>query len=205
MLDDADLREAKITVSNDLDETIIETLINSGAPVDVWGVGTQMVTGGNDAAFCGVYKMAACENAEGQMTPVMKFSDNPEKTTNPGLKQVWRIQDNQGAAIVDVLTLDDIETLEPEQRYCFWHPSADYRHFYHVTEGALQPLLQKRLSNGEPCGPQPSLKEIRAHCEADLATFDATYKRLLNPHIYKVSITEKLRSLKLDLIGKRGN
>jgi nicotinate phosphoribosyltransferase len=162
-----------------------------------------MVTGGNDSAFTGVYKMTACENADGQMLPVMKFSDNPEKTTNPGLKQVWRIKDSGGAALADVLALDspnETEMLKSGSRHCFWHPAADYRHFYHTIEGELQPLLKKRLSGGKSCSPQPSLNEIRAHSAADLETFDSTYKRLLNPHVYKVSITEKIRNLKLDLI-----
>ena len=206
MLDEAGLNKATITVSNDLDESIIDTLVNSGAPVDVWGVGTRLVTGGNDPAFTGVYKMAACEDENGHMAPVMKFSDNPDKTTNPGLKQVWRVKDEKGSALADVLALDgdtaagEAETLTQGSRYSFWHPSADYRHFYHVIEGTPQPLLKKRLDNGERCLPQPSLPEIRAFSEADLTIFDSTYKRLLNPHVYKVSITEKLRSLKLDII-----
>jgi nicotinate phosphoribosyltransferase len=203
MLNNADLNNATITASNDLDESIIETLVNSGVPVDVWGVGTRLVTGGNDSAFTGVYKMTACEGADGRMEPVMKLSDNPEKTTNPGPKQVWRIKDSQGAALADVLALDgaaDAETIELGYRYRFWHPSADYRHFYHITEWAPQPLLKKYIADGEICGPRPSLNEIRAHSAADLETFDSTYKRRLNPHVYKVSITEKLRDLKLELI-----
>ena len=205
MLDDAGFNEATITISNELNETIIETLTNSGAPVDMWGVGTQMVTGGDDAAFTGVYKMAACEDTDGQKTPVMKFSDNPEKTTNPGIKQVWRIKNSQGMALADVMALDtanEAEILKPDSRCRFWHPSADYRYFYHTIGEEPQPLLKKYLEGGEPCRPRPSLDEIRAHSAADLEIFDSTYKRLLNPHVYKVSISEKLRSLKLGLIEK---
>jgi nicotinate phosphoribosyltransferase len=202
MLDEAGLTKVAITVSNELDESIIETLVNSGAPVDQWGVGTQMVTGGNEAAFTGVYKMTACEDTNGEMAPVMKISDNPEKTTNPGIKQVWRIKNSQGMALADVMALDneDAGELGPDTRACFWHPAADYRHFYHVIETPLQPLLKKFLADGEPCRPLPSLDEIRAYSVADLETFDSTYKRLLNPHGYKVSITGKLRNLKLELI-----
>jgi len=161
-----------------------------------------MVTAGTDPALSGIYKMTACEDANGRMAPVMKFSDNPEKTTNPGTKQVWRIKDNNGMALADVLALDDddIQALRPGERGRFWHPAADYRHFYHTIESPLQPLLKERLSGGELCGPLPSLDEIRSHSAADLETLDATYKRLLNPHGYKVSITEKLRSLKLELL-----
>jgi nicotinate phosphoribosyltransferase len=203
LLDEAGLNGAAITVSNDLDESIIETLVNSGAPVDTWGVGTQMVTGGSDSAFTGVYKLAACEDAQGRMIPVMKFSDNPEKTTNPGVKQVWRVTDSRGAAVADVLTLDRAdsrETLKKGERYAFWHPQADYRHFYHLIEGDVEPLLSPRLANGELATDLPPLSEIRSRAAANLACFDATYKRLLNPHVYKVSISEKLRALKLNLI-----
>jgi nicotinate phosphoribosyltransferase len=203
MLDSAGLNEATITVSNELNETIIETLVNSGAPVNTWGVGTQMVTGGDDSAFTGVYKMAACEDDGGHIAPVMKFSDNPEKTTNPGVKQVWRITDSHGSALADVLALDDDDALEPGNNCRFWHPSTDYRHFYHTIEIPPQPLLKKYLDNGESCKTLPLLDEVRAHSAADLETFDSTYKRLLKPHIYKVSITEKLRALKMNLIENR--
>jgi len=202
MLDNAGLNKATITASSDLDESIIETLVNAGAPVDTWGVGTRMVTGTADAAFSGIYKMAACEDADGRLAPVMKFSDNPEKTTNPGIKQVWRLRDSKGAALADVLALDndDVAAMQPGTRARFWHPAADYRHFFHIIEMPPQPLLKERIAGGKLCGPHPSLNDIRAHCAADLDAFDATYKRLLNPHGYKVSITEKLRGLKLDLL-----
>jgi len=202
MLDEAGLNKAAITVSSDLDELIIENLVNAGAPVDTWGVGTRMVTGGTDSAFSGVYKMAACEDENGRMSPVMKFSDNPEKTTNPGIKQVWRIKDSKGAALADVLSLDDddIAAMKIGDRGRFWHPAADYRHFFYIIETLPQPLLKKHFSDGKVCGPQPSLDEIRAYSAADLDAFDVTYKRLLNPHGYKVSITEKLRNIKLELL-----
>jgi nicotinate phosphoribosyltransferase len=201
-LDSAGLSEATITVSGDLDEFIIETLVNSGAPVNMWGVGTRLVSGASDSALAGVYKMAACEDANGQLSPVMKFSDNPEKATNPGLKQVWRITDSHGAALADVLALED-DVLELGSTYRFWHPAADYRHFDHTIEAAPRPLLQQYLANGQRCRPQISLDKIRSRSAADIETFDSTYKRLLKPHIYKVSITEKLRALKLNLIESR--
>jgi nicotinate phosphoribosyltransferase len=200
-LNEAGLQKAFITVSNDLDENIIENLVKDGAPVDSWGVGTRMVTGGNVAAFTGVYKLTAV--LEGKTAiPVMKFSDNPEKTTNPGVKQVWRIWDKNGQAVADLLGIyDDADTPKEGMRCCFWHPSADYRHFYHVIENA-EPMLKNRIENGELTAELPKLDEIKAYTNANLNRFDATYKRLLNPHIYKVSITENLRKLKLELIEK---
>jgi nicotinate phosphoribosyltransferase len=203
LLDEAGFTRAAITVSNDLDEAIIRALTAAGAPVDTWGVGTQMVTGGNEAAFTGVYKLAAREDAAGLLIPAIKFSDNPEKTTTPGIKQLWRIKDPQGKAVADVLTLDDPEnpdTLEKGKRYALWHPSADYRHFYHEIEGGAETLLKPRLMKGKPAGPLPSLNDIRARRAAELESLDSSYTRLLNPHVYKVSISPRLRDLKLALI-----
>jgi nicotinate phosphoribosyltransferase len=203
MLDDAGFNDASITVSNELDENIIENLVRLGAPVDTWGVGTNMVTGGSDAALTGVYKMSAVEDKNGNMTPVMKFSDNPEKTTNPGVKQIWRLKDDQGAPLADVLALDgpdEVESIEMGSRLRFWHPSGDYRNFFHEITAEPQPLLKMRLNKGQRQGPRLSLVEIRSFSGQELEALNSTYKRLLNPHIYKVSMTGKLRSLKLKLI-----
>jgi nicotinate phosphoribosyltransferase len=210
-LDAAGLKKAFITVSNDLDEYIIHALKDANAPVDVWGVGTQMVTGGKEAAFTGVYKLTASEDSSGKLVAKMKFSDNPEKTTNPAVKQVWRVTDKDGMAVADVLTLEDSrnpadnpDTIEKGATYSFWHPSADYRRFTHTLEGNAEPLLARRLSGGKTGGGEtsekPSILEIQNRVRAGLESFDQTYKRMLNPHIYKVSVSEKLRALKLELI-----
>ena len=201
LLDEAGLEKAYITVSNDLDEHIIENLVKDGAPVDSWGVGTRLVTGGNASAFPGVFKLAARIEG-GSPSPVMKFSDNPEKTTNPGVKQVWRILDKNGGAMADVLGLDDEDEPKAGGRYCLWHPSADYRHIFYNIDGKVKPLLKKRLEGGKLTEEQPALAEIRSRAAESLESFDSTYKRLLNPHVYKVSMTDKLRSLKLELIEK---
>jgi nicotinate phosphoribosyltransferase len=206
MLDTAGLPNATIAVSNDLDESIIQTLTNAGAPINSWGVGTQMVTGGNDAAFTGVYKLMAKEDSSGRLCPTIKFSDNPEKTTTPGVKQVWRLKDSQGMALADILGLEssiadfEADRIEPGQRYAFWHPSADYRHFYHTPQSSPEPLLKLCLQDGRLARKEPSLEDIRRFVKEDLDSFDQSYKRFLNPHIYKVSITWGLRELKLKLI-----
>ncbi|MCL2093286.1 MAG: nicotinate phosphoribosyltransferase [Treponema sp.] len=202
-LDAEGLHDARITVSNDLDELIIKTLVDAGAPINIWGVGTQMITGGTEAAFTGVYKLAASCNQEGELSARIKFSDNPEKTTNPGVKQVWRICDQEGMFLADVLALDDKndgEVIEEGQDYTFWHPQVDYRRFQHRLEGKAIPLLKEHLRDGKPLHPPPSLHDLRQGLLQDLDSLDQSYKRMLNPHIYKVSITERLRALKLDLI-----
>ena len=204
LLDNAGLNKAFITVSNDLDEYIIETLVKEHAPVDSWGVGTRLVTGGNAVSFAGVYKLSAIQKKPGSdYTPVMKFSDNPDKTTNPGVKQVWRIKDKAGSAVADVMSVDDgCDDPKEGNSYSFWHPSADYRHFSYIIDGSVQPLLKKCVEDGKLICNEKTLAEIKANAVTNLESFDSTYKRLLNPHIYKVSITGRLRALKLDLIQK---
>jgi nicotinate phosphoribosyltransferase len=208
MLDAAGFPGATITVSNDLDESIIQALTNAKAPVNSWGVGTRMVTGAEDAAFTGVYKLAARENEAGVMEAAIKFSDNPDKTTTPGVKQVWRLRDKNGFAVADILSLDmqipgqapGADTLKKGERRTFWHPATDYRHFVHLVENEAEPLLKPRLSGGRPVREDDSLPRIQERVKSELDHLDQTYKRFLNPHIYKVSITERLRALKLALI-----
>ena len=106
-------------------------------------------------------------------------------------------------AVADVLSLDDPENpdiIEKGKRCVFWHPAADYRHFYHEAGGGAEPLLKLRLENGNPRGQRPALAEIRARTAEALESLDSSHKRLLYPHIYKVSITSRLRDLKLELI-----
>ena len=205
MLDEAGFKDATITVSNDLDESIIKALSDAKAPVNTWGVGTHMVTGGSQAAFPGIYKLAASVNANGELEAKMKFSDNPEKTTNPGIKQVWRITDANGLYVADVLALEDpsgSDAIKKGSSHTFWHPQADYRHFNHTVDGDAAPLLTERLKDGKLTCKNQSLNEIRSHVHRGLEALDQSYKRILNPHIYKVSVTEQLRALKLELIKK---
>jgi len=203
MLDAAGLPNATISVSNDLDEYVIKTLTDANAPVNTWGVGTQMVTGGTEAAFNGVYKLAASDDGKGKFTARIKFSDNPAKTTNPGIKQVWRVRDNNGMCVADVLALEDPEKpdlLEKGKTYSFWHPQADYRRFIHTLDGEAEGLLKERFKDGKLICESPALTIIQNRVRKELESFDGTYKRFLNPHIYKVSVTERLRALKLELI-----
>ncbi len=203
-LDDAGCHDAFIAVSNELNEEIIETLVQQNAPIDSWGVGTHMVTGGSESSFTGVYKLAARSEQlhQTELIPTMKFSDNPEKTTNPGIKNVWRIFDETGMAVGDVLTLEGEEIIAGKE-HIFHHPSTDYRYFT-FTPSKVEPLLKLRLKEGKLVEKQLPEKErllnSKKRLQEQLAYFDSTFKRQLNPHIYKVSISEKLRDLKLSFI-----
>lgn len=204
-LDMAGFPDAKISVSNELTEEIISTLVAGGAPIDSWGVGTHMVTGGTESSFTGVYKLASRHEKEsGKMLPAMKFSDNPAKTTNPGIKDVYRLFDENGMLLADILSLEE-EKIEigKEQRY--YHPMVDYRQFV-CTASKVEPLLKLRLKNGkrteERLSDPETLRIARENMTKQLSMLDESYKRILNPHIYKVSLTEGLKNLKAEFIKK---
>jgi nicotinate phosphoribosyltransferase len=199
-LDAAGLKDAYIVVSNELDESIIEHLVADGAPVDSWGVGTRLVTGGAESAFPGVYKLAAV-GRDGRLEPTMKFSDNPEKSTNPGAKRVWRLVGEDGLALADLMALDDEEPAAGED-VILNHPSADWRRL-RVRPAEVKPLLGKVMEGGRICAELPALADIRNGLRARLERFDSTYLRLLNPHVYKVSLSSALRDLKLSFIGRQ--
>ncbi|MCR4733778.1 MAG: nicotinate phosphoribosyltransferase [Treponema sp.] len=207
-LDKAGFPQAKISVSNELTEEIITTLVAGNAPINSWGVGTHMVTGGNESSFTGVYKLAARHDKETDtMKAAMKFSDNPAKNTNPGIKNVYRLYDANGMAGADILARED-EVLEAGKEYRYYHPMVDYRQFT-FTAAKIEPLLKKRLEKGkrvtERLPDSEQLKLSRKNMTEQLDTFDESYKRILNPHIYKVSLTEKLKDLKKDFIEKNIN
>lgn len=202
-LDKAGLPKAQISVSNELTEEIIATLIAQDTPIDIWGVGTNMVTGGKDSAFTGVYKLAARHNPNGEnFIPTMKFSDNPEKTTNPGIKNLWRIYNEDGMFYADILALEN-EELTGGKTYRFYHPSIDYRQFT-FTPSKVELLLIKRLEGGKRTRKRiidaEQLIISRTRVREQLSCLDMSHQRILNPHIYKVAMTENLKDLKLAII-----
>ena len=205
-LDKAGFPQATITVSNELTEEIIETLVQQHTPINSWGVGTHMVTGGNEASFTGVYKLAARHDKNTDtMRPAMKFSDNPEKSTNPGIKNVYRLFDENGMAKADILALES-ETVSPGEERRYFHPSADYRQFSFAA-ARIQPMLRQVVKAGTRTDSTlPAAEQLRLARETmvkQLETLDDSYKRILNPHIYKVSLTEAAKDLKMEFINAR--
>ncbi len=202
-LDDAGLSDAFIAVSNDLTEEIIKLLVSDDVPIDSWGVGTHLVTGGNQSSMNGVYKLAAKMDASGVYQPTMKVSNTYEKTTNPGIKQVYRFFDADHNALADLIALED-ETIEAGRTYTFYHPMID-RDFFtlHADKYSfIEPLLNCKMKNGKRIAPAVPLKHIQQNAKQQLRTFHKSYKRLINPHIYKVSLTKRLKGLKQSLINK---
>ena len=199
-LDKAGLEDATICVSNDLTEEIIKTLVDDGVPIDSWGIGTHLVTGGNQSSLNGVYKLAAKEH-DGVFEPTMKMSNSYEKTTNPGIKQVYRFFSPDGSALADLIALED-EEIVPGKNYTFYHPfsMADYFVMKNGTYGEIRPLLKLKMKDGRRVGEKRDLREIQSFVQESLLAFHKSYKRQINPHIYKVSLSQNLKDLKLRLI-----
>lgn len=197
-LDAAGLPDAKISISNELDEQIIESLILNKAPIDSWGVGTHLVTGGHESSFTGVYKLAAHQSVDGVWHPVMKVSDNPAKITNPGIKQVWRLYDGDGFFRADIIGLYD-ESMSVGKQITYYHPLNDYQQFSFKAAKAEE-LLHPKIINGAYTGTKETLQELHQRTAQQLECLHPTSRRLLNPHIYKVSLTDTLFTMKQKLL-----
>jgi len=199
-LDDEGLEDATIAASNELDEHIIHQLLQQNAPIDTWGVGTKLVTGAPDASLSGVYKLSAV-GKRGKETPVIKVSNAPEKTTNPGIKQVYRFYEDNGCPLADLITGNN-EEIEPGKSYTFYHPGLNTRKFTLDAYEKIEPLLDLRMKGGKRTRPRESLESIQERSVKRLGNLDETFKRFLNPHIYKISLSEKLMKKKREMIQK---
>ena len=205
-----------ILLSSDLDELVvwqILTQIGSEAPrygVDpdrlikrlAYGVGTRLITSWGEPALGGVYKLVAVRNGDGWDSAI-KLSESTAKTPNPGHKRLWRIYDRRGKATADLMGLDD-EDPRGEERLLLRHPieHTEYRHILRSNTAEIEPLLVDILRDGELVYDLPPLEEIRRRRVADVERLDPGIRRLINPHIYHVSLTERLWSLKQELIEK---
>ncbi len=199
-LDRAHLAGATIVASNDLDEHAIARLVRRKAPIDVWGVGTRLVTGQDDPSLTGVYKLAAYEEA-GRQKPVMKRSDSPEKSSYPGEKQVHRVHDRRGVPRADVLALEG-ETIHAGRALDAF-TLADGARVRH--EAALvAPLLVPVMTGGAIEADRPSLNAIRDFARRELDRFDRSILRLTRPKRYPVLASRGLRDLRREL-GREGN
>lgn len=199
-LDAAGLEDATICISNDVTEEIILNLVNDGAPIDSWGIGTHLVTGGTQAALGGVYKLSAKEE-NGEFIPTLKISSSFEKTTNPGIKQVYRFYDKNNQALADLIALCD-EKIDSGVNHIFYHPfsTGDMFIMRKNNYALVRPMLTKQMEKGKRINVEPTLKELQDRVKENLSHFDKSYKRQINPHIYKVSLTGKLKDLKAELV-----
>ena len=203
MLDDAGWTECSITVSNALDERIIEDLLHQGACVDAFGVGERLITARSEPVFGGVYKLVAVETTEGELIPKIKISENLAKITNPHFKKTYRFFGNDtGKAIADYLCVFDEEVDDSHDLEIF-DPDATWKKkiVYNFTAKQLQVPI---FLNGKLVYEQPSLDEIRTYCAQQVDTLWDEVKRFDNPHNYYVDLSPKLWDIKYRLLANNG-
>ena len=199
MLDEAGFPEVKIVASNDLDENIIEGLKAQDAKIDVWGVGTQLITAADQPALGGVYKLVAREK-NGEFVPVIKISGNPEKVTNPGFKEAYRIMNKKtGKAEADYLALQHEVDIKKGERIKLFDPIHPYIYKY-IDDYEAIPLLHPIFLQGKLVYEEPTLDGIRDYHAQQMQSFWPQYLRKLNPEVYRVNLSAALWKLKMDLI-----
>jgi nicotinate phosphoribosyltransferase len=214
MLDAAGFDETRIVLSNQLDELVILqilTQIQEEAPrygVDpdhlitrlVYGVGTGLITSKGDSSLDGVYKLVAVQE-NGSWIPAIKISETLAKTPNPGHKRVWRVYDRRDKATADLLSLNDEDPREIAP-LVLHHPTdyAKVRALEQTQISRIEPLLVVVLAEGKLVYDLPSVEAVREQRKADLEYLDPGVQRIVNPHIYHVSLTERLWNLKQEMI-----
>ena len=203
MLDEAGYPDAIISASNDLDENLIASLKAQGACITSWGVGTNLITSESQPSFGGVYKLAATYSDEGQWIPKIKLSENSEKITNPGNKQIYRIiEKDSGKVFADYIALEEERFSEAEDLVLFdpidtWKKSTLKGGSYE-----MRPLLVPIFLGGKLVYNCPSVEEIKAHCKKEQESLWEECRRLTNPHDVHVDLSDKLYEMKKRLLAQ---
>ena len=198
MLDDAGFPNAKICASGDIDENVLQSLATQNAAIDTYGIGTKLITSMDCPSLGGVYKLAGIE-IDGVLVPKMKMSDTPAKITNPGFKKIVRLYDrNTNKAIADLIALQE-EAFDGVDELEIFHPDFSWKR-KKITNFYVKELGRQIIRSGKLVYDLPSVKEIAAYHKASYGEFWNEYKRMLNPHIYKVDLSQKLFDLKQSLI-----
>ncbi len=196
MLDEAGLKDAKIVASSDLDEYLIKDLRAQGAKIDSWGIGTKLITAYDWPALGGVYKLVEIDGK-----PRIKISNDPWKITNPGFKKIIRIYGKSNdMALADLLMLDH-ETIDESAPLTIFHPVHTWKQ-REIKDFYIKELLQPIFKKGELVYDQPELESIVAHREKEMATLWPTFKRMINPHVYHVDLSQELWDLRHNLLPK---
>lgn len=190
MLDEAGFQDAKVVASSDLDEYTIMNLKAQGAKIDVWGIGTKLITAFEQPALGAVYKVVSIEDEQGQMNDTIKISSNPEKVTTPGLKKVYRIiNGTNGMSEGDYIALQE-ENPQEEERLKMFHPTHTYISKF-VTDFEARDLHHDIFIDGQLVYELPELNDIRDYSNASLGLLWDEYKRSLNPEEYPVDLSVK--------------
>ena len=201
MLDEAGWPECQISVSNSLDERLIQNLFLQGAQIDMFGVGERMITAKSEPVFGGVYKLTAVENENGEIIPKIKCSENVEKITIPHFKKVYRLYNrDNGKAIADYMTVYD-ETVDESQPLMLFDPYATWK-TKNVCNFEARELLVPVFLKGKRVYQSPSLKEIQSYCKQQVDTLWDEIKRFDNPQTYYVDLSQKLWDIQQELLRK---
>ncbi len=204
MLDEAGWPECQISVSNSLDERLIQNLFLQGAQIDMFGVGERMITAKSEPVFGGVYKLAAVENENGEIIPKIKCSENVEKITIPHFKKVYRLYNrDNGKAIADYMTVYD-ETVNENEPLMLFDPYATWK-TKNVCNFEARELLVPVFLKGKRVYQSPSLKEIQSYCKQQVDTLWDEIKRFDNPQTYYVDLSQKLWDIQQELLRKNRN
>ena len=199
MLDQAGFHEVKILASSDLDEWLIETLRDQGARIDIWCVGTKLMTSYQTPALGVVYKLMAADRGDEKMIPKIKISQNPEKVTNPGVKKIVRFYNVKGHMMGDLLTEVD-EPVPEGVSVTAHHPMYDYLKKTYKPPYYAREILVPIYREGKQVYEPPPLRQVRKHAEEEMESLEAETKRFINPHIYKVSLSDRLHHIKKTLL-----
>ena len=198
MLDKAGLEDCKIILSNSLDEFTISSLLLQGARVDSFGVGERLITAKSDPVFGAVYKLVAVEE-DGVFQPRIKMSENVEKLTNPGLKDIYRIYDHHGKAVADMIAVQG-EQIDLTQPFRYVDPRKPWKNRFFEGGSAVN-LRRLYVRDGERVEDLPPLEEIRAYVRRQLAEeIWPEEQRFENPHHHYLDMTPDYYELKMGLL-----
>jgi nicotinate phosphoribosyltransferase len=200
MLDEANLQECSIVISNALDEYSIQELLYQGAPIDIFGVGERLITAKSDPVFGAVYKLVAIEN-DGTIIPKIKISDNIDKITNPHLKNVYRIYDQFGNMQADLVTLKD-EMINVKKPLTIFDSLATWKTKTY-TKYSIESMLFTIFEEGKLVYQQPTLLEIRSYVKKQTDKMWEEIKRLDHPHKYYVDLSRELYTLKKTMLENK--
>jgi nicotinate phosphoribosyltransferase len=200
MLDDAGFPETVICAPGDLDEYSISSLKNQGAKINSWGVGTRLITSADMPALGGVYKLSAILTEDGEYEPKIKLSNNAEKITNPGFKNIYRVYDKKtNKAEADCIFLREEADIDENSPLILTHPTERWKKVtfenYYVRK-----LHVDVIKDGKLVYNMPSIKEIKAYAKEELNSFWDEYKRLDSPHFFKVDLSDELYELKRSML-----
>ena len=202
--DEEGLDYVKIVVSNDLDEYTIQSLLNQGAPVDSFGVGTKLATCFDQPALGCVYKLAAHRSsAKEPWTPVLKLSEQPYKRTIPGIQQVRRYVDETGSPVCDMIYDEAYLQGDGDERGTTLVAVNDAALVASVAGLSFHELLVPVVRDGSAVAPRESIEDARQRCATALASLDPVYKRFLYPQSYMVGMETGLARVRDELVRER--